>query len=194
MVEPLYHGTNKESQNNIVNDGINLCINPKGGDFAVGFYLTPDLDSAKRLAMRKADFLSTPAIVELALKKSFREFLSVKDFGRITLNSSDSVLIGWAQFIVNNRCGTDYVRSVSSPGGYEDNNLDKRYDIVIGQTADGAISHIFRQCKEEKRMITLFKAKKLLENDYKIQYCISTERALSYLQYGPKEKKGVSWK
>ena len=40
----LYHGTNTDIEH------IDFTISRVGKDFGVGFYLTPDLDSAKRQA------------------------------------------------------------------------------------------------------------------------------------------------
>lgn len=194
MSEPLYHGTDNSSKENIINNGINVNQNPKGGDFAVGFYLTPDLTSARNMALRKSYNNGSPSIVELTLNNDYKKAVSYKDFGVISSNSPEKDMLSWAQFIINNRCGKEYVESVSSVYGYGDNNLDKRYDIVIGSIADGSVSKLSRICKAEKRIVTLIEAKHLLDKTFGIQYCICTEKGLSVIKDMPREKKGVSWR
>lgn len=194
MEEPLFHGTDKCSQENIVNNGINLNQNPRGGDFAVGFYLTPVLRSAMDMALRKSFGSSQPSIVELSLLKGFDSIISVKNFGAVTLSSSNEDIIEWAQFIVNNRNGESYIKNISSKFGLGDNNLDKRYDIVIGTIADGSVTKIARKCKAENRIITLNEAKNFLDKSFGLQYCISTKRGLSMINKPPREKKGVLWR
>lgn len=47
----LYHGTRKSSAINIINNGIDLHRGKKRADFGKGFYLTPDLRTAKDWAI-----------------------------------------------------------------------------------------------------------------------------------------------
>lgn len=191
MSETLFHGTDNDSKENILNQGINLNINPRGGDFAVGFCLTPELKSATDMALRKSFNNGQPSIVELTLKKDYKKLCSVKDFGFITESSTDAEIMAWAQFIINNRNGLEYIQTVSAIQGYEDNNLDKRYDIVVGTIADGSVTQIARKCKAEKRIVTLKEAKKFLDKVYGLQYCINTEIGLQMIDKKPREKKGV---
>ncbi len=190
----LYHGTDRDSEENIVNNGIDVDHNPRGGDFGVGFYLTPNLEIAKQMALRKTFTGLIPEVVEMTLDKDFQKKVKVKDLGVLSLASSDEKLMQWAQFIVNNRCGMDYVLSVSSKHGLGENNLDKRYDIVLGSIADGKITKISRLCKKEKRIVTLNEAKDFLDKYYGLQYCINTEKGLSAIADYPRKKKGVSWR
>lgn len=194
MSAPLYHGTDSQSLENIVTAGINLSQNPRGGDFGVGFYLTPNLCTAKTMALRKAFEISTPSIVELTLAKNFESLSTVKDFGNIGINSKDNEILYWAQFIVNNRCGLEYINSVSTQNGLSEHNLDKRYDIVIGTIADGSVTRIARRCRAEKRLVTLPEAKDFLDKSFGIQYCICTKHGLSMIDKIPREKRGVSWR
>lgn len=194
MSESLYHGTDNKSKDDIINNGIVLDKNPRGGDFAVGFYLTPNLNSAKSMALRKSFSNQKPSVIELTLVKNYTKKVKVKNFGNITTSTSDNEILLWAQFIVNNRCGNDYINKISSKYGLDDNNLDKRYDIVIGTTADGNVTQAARKCKNEKRLITLVEAKEFLEKNFGLQYCISTKKGLSMIQNQPREKKGVSWR
>lgn len=194
MSEPLFHGTDKTSKDDIINHGIKLDINPRGGDFAIGFYLTPELRSASKMALRKSFNSMQPSVVELTLKKDYKNLCSIKDFGCITNSSPDEVIISWAQFIINNRNGIEYIRSVSASQGYEDNNLDKRYDIVIGTIADGSVTQIARRCRAEKRIVTIKEAKDFLDISLGMQYCICTEVGLQMIDKPPREKKGVLWR
>lgn len=194
MSKPLFHGTDNNSKDDIINNGIKLDINPRGGDFAVGFCLTPELKSASDMALRKSFNNGQPSIVELTLKKDYQKLCSVKNFGYVTKSSRSEDIMAWAQFIINNRNDLEYVRTVSAIQGYEDNNLDKRYDIVIGTIADGSVTQIARKCKAEKRIVTLEEAKKFLDKIYGLQYCISTEIGLQMIDKQPREKKGVLWR
>lgn len=190
----LFHGTNELSQNNIVNSGIDVNLSKKCGDFGKGFYLTPELDSAKSIALRKSFQDIRPAVVELTLKKEYNNFVKVKSFGNLTLSSSDKDILEWAQFIVNNRCGIDYINKVAVRYGYEENNLDKRYDMVVGTIADGSITKVVRLCNAEKRLVSLTEAKGFLNKSFGIQYCICTVKGLSAIDKLPRKKKGVSWR
>lgn len=189
----LFHGTDNNSKDDIVRNGIKLDMNPRGGDFAVGFYLTPEIQSASA-ALRKSFNSMQPNAVELTLKKDFKKLGCVKDFGYITKHSADNEIIAWAQFIVNNRNGTEYIQTLAEKQGFEDNNLDKRYDIVIGTIADGSITQTARKCKAEKRIVTLKESKKFLDKSFGLQYCISTEAGKQMIDKQPREKKGVLWR
>ncbi len=127
------------------------------------------------------------------LQKNYADIIKVKRFTEFNKHSSCDGILEWAQFIINNRNGIDYIDKVSSKYGLADNNLDKRYDIVIGPTADGKITQTARKCKAEKRLITLQEAQNLLDKLYGLQYCISTEAGLSVINGKPR-KKGVSWR
>lgn len=194
MSKPLYHGTDMNSVINITEQGINISQNPKGGDFGVGFYLTPQLESAKLMALRKAYGGGKPGIIELTLNKNYKNMVIVKDFGTLNQNSSDTDIMSWAQFIVNNRNGVSYVDNVSLILGQEDNNIDGRYDIVIGTIADGSVSKISRKCNSEKRLISLTEAKEFLNKSFGTQYCICTKKGLLAINNQPREKKGMIWK
>lgn len=184
----LYHGTINSSKNNIINNGIDVNYTNKVGDFGIGFYLSKDVFNAEYIANRKAHLTKEkPCIIELTIQSS-KNNLRVKEFMNKTMNSEED-LIKWAQFIVNNRCGMEYIKNVSSKYGFEDNNLDNRYDIIIGKTADGHITKIASMCKDEQRLITSKEAKSLLSKNYGVQYCISTIKGLSIISTGPTERK-----
>lgn len=153
--------------------------------------MTPELQTAIAMALRKSYGYYKPGVIELTLQKNYRDCVIVRDFGMITYASPKKDLLSWAQFIVNNRNGIGYTREVAAKAGYEENNLDKRYDIVIGSIADGSVAKISRQCKTEKRLVTIEEAKEFLDKSFGIQYCISTEVGLSVISHPPREVKGV---
>ena len=187
----LYHGTNKESGSSIVNAGINVRHNPRSGDFGMGFYLTPDLARAKAMALRKAFDNSEPCVIELDIQDNSLLAYKSRIFSEVSIESSELEIMEWAQFIVNNRCGIDYVKKVASRFGYSDCNFS-RYDLVVGTIADGSVALVARKCQSEKRIITFPEAKEFLEKSFGLQYCISTERGLSIIDGAPRIKE-VSW-
>ena len=127
MSKPLYHGTDVTSQTDIIDNGIRLDRNLAVGDFGYGFYLTPNFESAKGMALRKAYINTQPGMVELILKKNYADIVTVKRFRNLDKASNDNDIMIWAQFIINNRNGLDYIYKVSSRFGLGDNNLDKRF-------------------------------------------------------------------
>ena len=194
MSEPLYHGTDDFSRDDIVDNGIRLDRNIVVGDFGYGFYLTPNLECAKSMALRKSYLNAQPGLVELVLKKNYTDIVRVKRFENLDKSSNCDDVLVWAQFIINNRNGIDYISKVSSKYGLSENNLDKRYDIVIGPIADGNVTKTARKCNAEKRLITIQEAKNLLDKLYGLQYCICTETGLSAINRKPRKKEGVSWR
>ncbi len=189
----LFHGTTLSNAERIVSEGIRFDQNFFMCDFGPGFYLSPDVSSAKTWASRKA-FRETPAIVELQLNKDFSKRLHVKDFGIITDTLTDEKILSWAQFIINNRCGADYMKETPLSKTLCDNNLSGTYDIVVGQIADGDVTQIAQACKREVRPITLEEARSLLSKNFGMQYCLCTNNALTEITKQPRIKEGVQWR
>lgn len=170
----LCHGTDINSAKAICRNGIDITKSSPSVDFGPGFYVAP-MESkryVKDWALRKA-FLSKACIVTLSCVDDFSN-LNVKDFGLITKESSDEQKLAWAQFVVNNRCGIDYVRRVSK----SEHNLFGQYDVVKGQIADGSIVRIARQCKAENRLITIEEVDEVLSKNYGEQYAFCTDEAV----------------
>ena len=96
----LFHGTDLESAQNILQNGINLKINQgKARDFGPGFYLTSSYDSARQWAIRKSFLGNTkPAVLETILDLTLLEQLKYK---RFDIGASQGNLMEWAQFIIN---------------------------------------------------------------------------------------------
>ena len=189
----LFHGTTLNNAERIVSEGIRLDQNYFMCDFGPGFYLSPDVSSAKTWASRKA-FKGTPAIIELQLSRDYGKRLRVKDFSVITDTLPDELILSWAQFIINNRCGAEYMRGADLPEALCDNNLSGRYDIVVGQIADGDVTQIAQACKRETRPVTSDEARSMLSKNFGMQYCLCTNNALAEITKQPRIKEGVQWR
>ena len=127
----LYHGTIDKYAADIIYNGVNLAKSKKHLDFGPGFYTTPDeqfaIDTAKRRAKSYNAFNKenpvNPKVLIFECDDSLLATLTQKTF-----ESADT---SWAQFVLANRCENKSVHE------RYDNNLDARYDIVSGPTADG---------------------------------------------------------
>lgn len=178
----LYHGTDKQSEENIMENGINVCHNRNIGDFGQGFYLSPREDIARLWALRKG-YLTKPGMIKVLLKADFKRQLKVKVFEEIGKGTSPTNILEWAQFVVNNRCGTNYVENVAAKAGFSDHNLDKRYDVVIGQIADGDVVRIAKACQQQCRCVTLQEAENFLEKSFGVQYSFHTEKIFRFIEF-----------
>lgn len=127
----LYHGTDYDSAMNISIYGVDLNKSNKYLDFGAGFYTTPDITKAEKRAMMKAKGNQEKAyIVILDVDETYWSELKIKVFEKPD--------IAWGRFILYNRCGINYVEQHESC----EHNLDYKYDIVIGDIADGRVSNI----------------------------------------------------
>lgn len=125
----LYHGTDRSSAMNIIMKGIDLSKGNENLDFGKGFYTTPDLYKAEKRALMKAkQNVKEAYIVTMVVSDEKMNPLNIKVF-----KNAD---VEWGRFILNNRSGVEIV----SENGFINHNLDNRYDIVIGQIADGNVS------------------------------------------------------
>lgn len=153
----LYHGTNQDIET------INLSKGLRYKDFGKGFYLTPDKNTAIRMAEKKARLfggnatLITYELDEAALHSD----LKVKVFPKIAC-------VEWFLFVDANRD--------------RKNNLPIHdYDIVIGPIADDGV--VLQITNYREGIYTPEQAAQLLQDKYlDQQYYFGTERALSYLQ------------
>lgn len=154
----LYHGTN------CVIEKIDLDKCRPYKDFGKGFYLTTIKEQAEKMAKRVSKIYGGQPVVNL-----FR-YDSVVDNG-INIKRFDSPTEEWARFVINNRNGE------KSAG---DNNLDNKYDIVIGPVANDDLALLFRQFSngmiEIDTLIREMKYKKLTD-----QYSFHSEKALRFL-------------
>ena len=152
----LYHGTNADF------DHISLTIGLRHKDFGWGFYLTPDRQTAIRMAQKKARLFGGAATLitfefdEAALDSD----LKVKVF-------PEKATVEWLLFVDANR----------------DRKNDKPihdYDIVIGPIADDGV--VLQLTNYRQGIYSPEEAARLLQDRYlDQQYYFGTERAVRFL-------------
>ena len=153
----LYHGTNADF------DHISLTIGLRHKDFGWGFYLTPDRQTAIRMAQKKARLFGGAATLitfefdEAALDSD----LKVKVFPK-------KATVEWLLFVDANR----------------DRKNDKPihdYDIVIGPIADDGV--VLQLTNYRQGIYSPEEAARLLQDRYlDQQYYFGTERAVHFLR------------
>ena len=166
----LYHGTD------CLFDEPDLAKCNPNKDFGRGFYLTPDLAAAKRMAERANErdgwsggprYVLTYLLDEAAIAD-----LTVRRFA-LSLNEE------CARFVMANR--VPRARAA-------DHNRDNRYDLVIGPVADDKMVGLFKMFERGiwtiERVVEELRYKKLT-----VQYSFHTAKALSKLTF--KEAKRV---
>ncbi len=160
----LYHGTNIDIQQ------IDLSKCRPNKDFGKGFYLTTIKEQAERMALRVSKmFGGDPIINEYIFEDKVitSSDLNIKFF--------DNPNKEWAQFVIANR---NYKRIENIQ---EDNNIDNRYDIVIGPIANDDLALLFRQFSDGlitvETLVKEMEYKKLTD-----QYSFHTDRAINLLQ------------
>ena len=166
----LYHGTTLCNAENIINNGIDLLNSHIRTDFGRGFYTTPDRENAKKWAIKKS-ILEKPALVYITFDEKA---------ARSIIKSFPVADIKWAQFIVNNRSGSEYINHFS--GFLTDNNIDARYDIVCGQICDGQASKIVHRIASELRLADENDLLAMIAKEYPLQYSFHTKRAFSFIK------------
>lgn len=159
----LYHGSNVDIQK------IDLAKCRPNKDFGKGFYLTTLKDQALRMAMRVARMYGENPIINIY---SFDE--SVLSTVTLNVKTFEKPSEEWAKFVITNR---NYKKlQVDS----SDNNIDNRYDIVVGPIANDDLALLFRQFSDGliivETLVREMEFKKLTD-----QYSFHTERALQYL-------------
>ena len=159
----LYHGSNVDIQE------IDLSKCKPNKDFGQGFYLTTIKEQAERMAQRVSRMFGGSAFINIySFDESAFESNSVK-IRRFAEPSEE-----WAKFVITNR---NYKRIKNIQG---DNNIDNKFDIVIGPISDDDLALLFRQFSDGLISVeTLVKEKELKK--LTDQYSFHTERALSFL-------------
>ena len=166
----LYHGTN------VLFDVPDLTKCNPDKDFGRGFYLTPDLAAAKRMAERANErdgWSGGPRyVLTYVFDETDIEGLRIKKFDN-PLNEE------CARFVMANR----RPRSVA-----KDHNRDNRYDMVIGPVADDKMVGLFKMYERGiwpiERVVEELRYKRLT-----IQYSFHTPKGLAKLNF--KEAKRV---
>lgn len=113
----VYHGSN----NDIFD--INLTLGSRFRDFGQGFYVTPDMDTAMRMARKKADlFGGKPTIITYDFDESVLKSDKLK-----VLEFPPKATASWIRFIDSNR-------------NRRKNPVVHGYDIVKGPIADDGVA------------------------------------------------------
>lgn len=183
----LYHGTTHEDAKSILKEGIILEKCQEKTDFGQGFYLTDSLESAVSWANRRAMFRkSKPAIISYNCDTSMFTSFRYRTFEHRNEE--------WAQFIINNRNGLDYIDDVS----IKENNINKEYEIVKGYIADGSIINLSRSLLYDKRCVNSDEIALIINDKYPLQYSFHSNEVLALLQnpiYNDYKKGGLrAWK
>lgn len=153
----LYHGTNQDITE------INLTAGLKHKDFGQGFYLTPNLLTAERMAKKKAKFNGgSPTVISYEYDEHCESSnLKIKHF-------PEQATAEWIRFISQNRD-----RNAS--------HVPHNYDIVIGPIADDGVVLQLSNYRDE--ILTPEEAAKRLQDKYMDQqYYFGTEAALKQLR------------
>jgi hypothetical protein len=158
----LYHGTDAFFEH----PDLSMCRPFK--DFGRGFYLTPDLAVAKRMAERcveRSDWQGAPKYVYVYdFDESDLSALQVKNF-------APAVDEAFARFVMANR----QARSKAA-----NHNRDNRYDIVVGPIADDKMGVLFRRFEDGEITID-YLINELKFRKLSMQYSFHTGKALQKL-------------
>lgn len=169
----VYHGTTESSGVSILLHGIDLWKGNNNVDNGRGFYTTPDISFAMRCANWKAALGERRAVIELEIDEQAIESLP-------RCLSMDKEDIEWAQFIVNNRAGREYMASVKS---YIHNcGHPPYYDIVYNRVSDGYVRRIVKELKRKPRLVTDKEVKKLINSDFTYQLSFHTPAAVECIK------------
>lgn len=152
----LYHGTNADIET------IDLSKGLRYKDFGKGFYLTPNRETACRMAQKRARlFGGTATLITYELDDStMQSGLKVRIF-------PEKASVEWLLFVDANR-DRDHQQPVHD------------YDIVIGPIADDGV--VLQLTNYREGIYAPEEAAKLLQDRYlDQQYYFGTEKALSFL-------------
>lgn len=176
----VYHGTNLSSAFNIMLYGIDLNKSLPNLDFGKGFYVTDNRRKAEERAFKKtADYNrrykcnEEAYLVEMRIDDSLFNKLNVKFFKQ---REKD-----WFDFVVNNRLDLDYLQNKS----ITNHNKDNKYDIVFGEIADGKITDIVNNIKNNLYDIDSIDYSSILPKSGKFycnQYSFHTNESLSCIK------------
>jgi hypothetical protein len=173
----LFHGTNEIGAISIVENGINLKKGLSFTDFGKGFYATKDPEFAWSCGKRKLD---TRTESRIAVIKFEFDLDAASPLIRLFDPANGGYNLEWAQFIANNRCGPSYVKAI----GATDHNLDFRYAICRGNTADGDVTDFTKKLSKEKRPVRVDEVSIFMRDrrqQYPEQFTFHTEEALRYI-------------
>ncbi len=151
----LYHGTNQD----IVSIDLKMGLRYK--DFGKGFYLTPERDTAIRMAQKKARlFGGSATLITYEWEENSLNLLKVKVFPA-------KASVDWFLFVDANR-------------DREKDQPVHDYDIVIGPIADDGV--VLQLTNYREGVYSPEEAARLLQDKYlDQQYYFGTDAALQFL-------------
>lgn len=159
----LYHGSNCDVRKPIPSKG------RRGTDFGQGFYLTPDMDSARSMASlvvaREGAGTRTINVFEFDDEAASAAGLRIRRF--------DALDMDWVSFVLANRC---FDRSAP------DHNIDGLYDIVVGLIADDKIRTLIRLYRNGLMTKDAVLAALQAAPWRVVQYSFHTARSLRFLK------------
>lgn len=153
----LYHGTNVDIE------VIDLAKGLQYKDFGKGFYLTPDRNTAIRMAQKKARlFGGTPTLITYEFDDTaMKSNLKVKVF-------PEKATTEWFLFVDANR-------------NRKNTKTIHDFDVVIGPIADDGV--VLQIANYHEGIYSPEEAAKLLQDKYlDQQYYLGTEQALAFLR------------
>lgn len=154
----VYHGTNGDIEE------IDLTKGSRFKDFGQGFYVTPDLKTAQRMAKKKVDiFGGKPLVISYEFDESA---LTSEDLSSLIFPEKANA--EWILFVSDNRN-----RHIVRPS--------YNYDLVKGPIADDGVALQLGRLRlhaEDVEQIALDLQDKYLDQ----QLCFRTPRSLTYLK------------
>lgn len=154
----VYHGTNADIEE------IDLTRGNRYKDFGQGFYVTPDLATAQRMARKKADlFKGDPVVICYELNE--------------TVLNGDKLNV----LIFPEKASTEWINFISKNRSRRSTEPPYSYDMVKGPIADDGVALQLGRLKlhaDEAEQIALDLQDKFLDQ----QICFRTQRSLSYLK------------
>lgn len=174
----VYHGTISSCAENIINNGIILKKGKPKVDFGQGFYTTDSYKFAKSTAENKTSKTNIhygeervfPVILKYHVNESLFKEMNILEFKEENIK--------WAQFIVNNRNGFEYMKDINSYF----HNLRQKFDIVIGSIADNQISLLTKELKALKEKVTDDDLRNMRYSYHTNQVSFHTQRSLTCLE------------
>ena len=153
----LYHGTNTDIE------AIDLAMSLNHKDFGKGFYLTPERETAIRMAVKRARLFGGKAtLISYEFdENALHSDLNVKVF-------PEKATVEWFLFVDANR---------------DRNNqfAVHNYDIVVGPIADDGV--VLQITNYREKIYTPEQAALALQDKYlDQQYYFGTERSLNYIK------------
>ena len=158
----LYHGTNCDISSPDPLRG------REGTDFGQGFYLTPDMESARSMAAtvvdRRGTGTKTIYIYEFDDEAASAAGMKIRRFSEMDMD--------WVSFVIANR---NFERDAP------DHNLDRLYDIVVGFVADDRIRALMRSYRLGLTTSELILGTLKSRPWRVVQYSFHTKRSINFI-------------